>query len=168
MVSKHHVPLLKYIRQILSRHLMVVGHKQSKQRKRATINSVAACMIYCMKQDCFGNVVKLASETKMKQVSCDSGPLCQGDMLKIRKARPDVIIFLSSLHLSLYSFLSAQLLAVSGCLIHFPRCCRTSHSWPVVAFVYFTSVLSLCAPSQEDTLPSYILRGPLRLIVAVT
>lgn len=146
MVLKHHVPLLKYIRQILSCHLMVVGHKQSKQRKRATINSVAACMMYCMKQDCFGNVVKLASETKMKQVSCDPAPLCQGDMLKIRKARLDVIIFLSLLHLCIYSFLSAQLLSVSGWPDTLPQMLQDQSQLACGGFcVFHISIVTLCS-----------------------
>lgn len=52
--------------------------------------------MYCMKCDCFGNIVILAWGTQMKQVSCHQAPLCQGDTLKIGRAGLDVILFLSS------------------------------------------------------------------------
>lgn len=99
----------------------------------------------------------------MKQVSCEAAPLCQGDMLN-RKARLDVIPFLSSPHLSIYSFLSAQLLAVSGQPDTLPQMLQDLSQLACGGLCVFDiRIVTLCPVAG-----SYILRGPLRLIVAMT
>jgi len=52
--------------------------------------------MYSMRHDCVGNIVTLAWGTRMNQVSGHQAPLCHGDMLKIRRAGLDVVLFLSS------------------------------------------------------------------------
>lgn len=135
-----------------------------EQSEKATINSVAAFLMYFMKQDCFGNVVKSAWETNMEQVSYDLAPLCQVGMQNIRKARQDVILFLSSPHLYIYSLLSAQLLAVSGWPDTLPQMLQDQSqlAWGRLC-VFHIRVVTVCPIAGRC-----ILRGPLRLIVAMT
>lgn len=94
----------------------------------------------------------------MKQVSCDPPPLCQGDTLN-RKVRLDVIpFFLPLIYLFINFCLFSSWLYQAG-LIHW----MLQDQPQLACGVFHIRIVTLC-----PTAGRYILRGPLRLIVAMT